>query len=68
MHKKPSVQLLHAVLPEVLVNVPAGQRSQTLWPGEALYAPGKHDAGSADPTEHDVPAGQMMQSLVRLER
>ena len=67
-HRKPAVQLLHAVLPESGVNLPAGHKVHVCWPAVGLYAPGKQGAGSAEPTEHDVPTGQTMQSLVRLLR
>ncbi len=55
----PDVQSLHAVLPEVEVNVPALQSSQVSCLGLAEYEPGRQGTGFSDPTLQLVPAGQM---------
>ena len=62
------MQLRHDVLRAFGVNLPGSHWRHDCWPGSALYEPGKHGDGSAEPTAHDVPAGQVMQSLVRLDR
>ena len=67
-YKYPAVQFWHAVLPEFGVYLPGSHCRHDCSPYAGLYDPGKHGVGSAEPTAHDVPAGQMVQSLVRLLR
>ena len=52
----------HAVLPEVDVNLPSGQRSHVDAPLVAEKEPGRHGTGLSVPTEQLVPAGQMTHS------
>ena len=52
----------HAVLPEVDVNLPSGQRSHVDAPLVAEKEPGRHDDGSNEPTEQAEPAGQAVHS------
>ena len=68
MQRDPRVQLRHAVLPESGVNLPAGQRAHASCLGAAPKEPAKQELGSAEPTEHDAPAGQTTQSVVTLLR
>ena len=56
------MQTTHAVLPDVEVNLPAGQRPHVSCPGAAPYDPGRHADGCDEPTEQLVPAGQVIQS------
>ena len=57
-HVQPLVQSEHAVLPALEVYSPAGHRSHFSVSAAAANEPGRHGAGSAEPTEHEVPAYQ----------
>ena len=62
------MQLRHAVLPASGANLPAWHWRQVGWRGLGLNEPGRQVLGVLEPTEQDVPAGQMTQSVVRLLR
>ena len=60
MHSKQNVLLA------LLVNLPAGQSSHDSFFALAPNEPGRHAFGAAEPTGHEVPSGQIMQSSSRL--
>ena len=53
---QPLVQSEHAVLPALEVYCPAGHKSHFSVSAAAANEPGRHGAGSAEPTEHEVPS------------
>ena len=58
----PDVQSMHAVLPDVEVNLPAGQSVHVDCSANALNEPGRHGVRSSEPTLHEVPSGQTVHS------
>ena len=66
--KEPDSHGSQAVWPKLPVNLPGSQRVHASAFEAEANEPGRQIFGSAEPTEHDVPAGQTMQSLVRLLR
>ena len=49
--------------PTPVLNEPAGQSVHVCWPELAANEPGKQVVGSADPTEHEAPAGHGAQAV-----
>ena len=54
---------MHAVLPEMSVNLPPGHKSHVDEPPAALNEPGKHNEGAEEPVEHADPAGHRSHEL-----
>jgi hypothetical protein len=57
------VQLLHTLLPESGVNLPAGQSSHECWWEREVNNPGRHAVGSVEHVEHEEPAGHDVHAL-----
>ena len=66
--KLPLVHGLHAVEPGTSWNSPPSQGEHKNWPADEVKVPGVQFVGVAEPTEHEVPAGQVMQSRVRFDK
>ena len=54
---------MHAVLPEMSVNLPPGHKSHVDEPPAALNEPGKHSEGAVEPVEHAEPARHGVHAL-----
>ena len=57
--QNPFRQTSHAVAPSSAWKEPSAQLMHTSCCGWALYVPGAHRVASAEPTEQNVPGGQM---------
>ena len=62
-HSPPTGQSVHAVLPELSVNLPPGHKSHVAEPTAALNEPGRHCECAVEPVEHAEPAGHRMHEL-----
>ena len=65
-HSPPDGQSVHAVLPEVSVNLPPGHKSHVAELTPALNEPGRHGDAAVEPVEHDDPGGHGEHSLALL--